>query len=119
MDALILPHYIIPKILFTGVEDLEKHLTVFNAQMIISGGTNAIYCKMFMGTFTSTTLQWFSGLPDSHITSSDQFSKLFREQFSVNQTKPPFSFDLFNVKQRQGESLKNYLNRFWAFTVKL
>jgi len=74
---------------------------------------------MFMGTFTGTTLQWFSGLPDDHITSFDQFSELFREQFFVNQAQPLISFDLFNVKQRQGESLKNYLSRFWAFTVKL
>ena len=44
---------------------------------------------------------------------------MFREQFSVNQAQPLISFDLFNVKQRQGESLKNYLNRFWAFIVKL
>jgi len=119
MDALVSPHYIMPKIVFTGVEDPENHLSVFNAQMIIYGGKDAIHCKIFMGTFIGTTLQWFSCLLDSHITSFDQFSELFREQFFVNQTKPPISFDLFNVKQRQGKSLKNYLNRFWAFTVKL
>jgi len=112
MDALVPPHYITPKIVFTGGEDPENHLTTFNAQMIIYGGTNAVYCKMFMGTFTGTTLQWFSVLPDDHITSFDQFYELFREQFSVNQTKPPISFDLFSVKQRQRESLKTYFNMF-------
>ena len=40
---------------------------------------------MFMGT----TLQWFSGFPDGHISSFDQFSELFREQFIVNQAQPP------------------------------
>ncbi|XP_068498551.1 uncharacterized protein [Phaseolus vulgaris] len=87
--------------------------------MIIYGGIDAIQCKMFMGTFTSTTLQWFSGLPDGHITSFDQFSELFTEQFSINQVKPPILYDLFNVRQREGESMKNYLNRSWALTVKL
>ena len=53
---------------------------------------------MFIGTFTGTTLQWFSGLPDGHITFFDQFFELFREQFYVNQAKPLISFDLFNVK---------------------
>jgi len=72
-----------------------------------------------MSTFTGTTLQWFSGLLDGHITSFVQFSKLFREQFSVNQIKPPMLYDLFNVRQREGESSKDYLNRFRALTVRL
>jgi len=56
MDALLLTNYITPKIVFMGVEDPKSHLTAFNAHMIISGGTNAIHCKMFMGTFTGTPL---------------------------------------------------------------
>jgi len=52
---------------------------------------------MFMGTFMGTTLQWFSGLLDGHITFFDQFAELFREKFIVNQAQPLVSFDLFNV----------------------
>jgi len=78
MDEFVSPYYITPNIIFTGVEDPENHLTAFNAQMIIYEGINVIHCKMFMGTFTGTMLQWFSGLPDGHITSFDQFSELFR-----------------------------------------
>jgi len=79
MDDVIPANYITPKITFIGVEDPESHLTVFNAQIIISGGIDVIHCKMFMGTLTGMTLQWFVGLPDGHITSFDQFSELFRE----------------------------------------
>jgi len=67
MDVIIPANYITLKIVFMGVEDPKSHLMAFNAQMIISGGTKAIHCKMFMGTFTGTTLQWFSGLLDGHI----------------------------------------------------
>lgn len=56
MGALIPANYITPKIVFMGVEDPESHLTTFNDQMIILGGTNSIHCKMFMGTFTCTTM---------------------------------------------------------------
>jgi len=64
------PHYITPKIaLLSGVEDPKNHLTTFKAQMIISGGSDAIRCMMLMGTFTGTTLQWFSGILNGHITS--------------------------------------------------
>jgi len=99
MDEPVPPHYITPKIaFFTGIEDLENHLTEFNAQMIISGGSDVIQCKMSMGTFTGTTLQWLSRIPDAQITSFPQFSRMFREQFSINKVKPLRLYDLFNIK---------------------
>jgi len=119
MDAVIPASFITPKIVFTGAEDPEAHLTTFNAQMMISGGTNVVHCKMFMGMYTGTMLQWFVGLPDDHITSFDQFSRSFKEQFIVNQAQPPVPFDPFGVKQRQGEPLKDFLNKFGTFVVKL
>ena len=71
MDVILLTSFMTPKIVFTGTEDPEAHLTASNTHMMISGGTDAMHCKMFMGTFTGITLQWFIGLPDGHITSSD------------------------------------------------
>jgi len=116
----VLPHYNTPKIAsFTRREDPENHLTTLNAQMIVSGGTYVIRCKMFMSTFIGTTLQWLSGLLDGHITSFAQISRLFRKKFSVKKVKPPKLYDLFNVRQREEELLKDYLNKFWALTVRL
>jgi len=43
------------------------------------------------------------GFLDGHIISFDQFSKLFREQFFVNQANPLILYELFNVKQRRGK----------------
>jgi len=74
---------------------------------------------MFIGTFTGTTLQWFSGIPDGQITSFPQFSRMFREQLSVNKVKPPRLYDLFSIRQREGEALKDYLNRFCMVRVRL
>ena len=87
--------------------------------MSISGGSYAIWCKMLMDTFTGTTLQWFTGIPDGHITSFPQFSKLFIEQFPTNKVKPLKLYDLFNVKKKEGEELKDYLNRFCVIRVRL
>jgi len=120
MKEPVSQHYITPKIsLFSGVEDPESHLKEFQAQMIIFGGSDAIRCKMLMDTFTRTTLQWFSGIPDGHITSFPQFSRMFKEQFSANKVNPPRLYDLLNVKQREGESIKEYLNRYCAVSVRL
>jgi len=74
MDTVIPASFMVPKLTFTGVEDPEAHITAFHTQMMISGGTDAIHCKLFMGTFSGTALDWFISLPDGHITSFDQFS---------------------------------------------
>jgi len=79
MNVVIPTNFMIPKITFTGIEDPEAHITTFHTQMMISGGTDVMHYKLFMGTFSSTMLNWFISLPDGHITSFDQFSTLFRE----------------------------------------
>ena len=43
-----------------------------------------MHCKLFMSTLSGIALDWFVSLPDEHITSFDQFSMLFREQYIVN-----------------------------------
>ncbi|XP_068466383.1 uncharacterized protein [Phaseolus vulgaris] len=64
-------------------------------------------------------MDWFISLPNSHITSFQKLSQLFREQYLANRATPPVSYDLFDVKQYQGETLKEYINRFGAQVVKV
>ncbi len=72
-----------------------------------------------MSTLTGMTMDWFVSLPEGHITSFTQLSQLFREQYLANRAPPPVSYDLFDVKQYQGETLKEYISRFWAHVVKV
>jgi len=37
---------------------------------------------------------------------------LFREQYLISRAPPAISYDVFDIKQYQGESLKEFLNRF-------
>jgi len=114
MDVVIPATIVVPKATFIGVEEPEAHLTAFHTQMMLSGGSDVVHCQLFMSTHTGTTLDWFISLPDGHITSIEQFSTLFREQYIVNRAPPPVSYNLFDVRQYQGESLKDFLNRFEA-----
>jgi len=79
MDAMIPATFVGPKATFTGVEDLEAHLTAFHTQMMLVGGSDAVRCKLFMSTLAGTVMDWFISLPDGHVTSFTQLSKLFRE----------------------------------------
>ncbi|XP_068486975.1 uncharacterized protein [Phaseolus vulgaris] len=64
-------------------------------------------------------MDWFISLPEGHVTSFAQLSQLFREQYLANRTPAPVSYDLFDVKQLQGETLKEYISRFGAQVVKV
>jgi len=108
-----------PKVTFTGMEDPETHLTAFHTQMMLVGGSDAVKCKLFMSTLTGIAMDWFISLPNGHITSFAQLSQLFREQYLANRAPLPVSYDLFDVRQYQGETLKQYINRFGAQVVKV
>jgi len=119
MDVAIRATFVGSKATFTGMEDPEAHLIAFHTQVMLIGGSNAVRCKLFMSTLVGTTMEWFISLPDGHVTSFTQLSKLFREQYIANRAPPPNSYDLFDVRQYQGETLKEFVNRFGAQVVRV
>jgi len=44
---------------------------------------------------------------------------VIQRQYLANRAPPPVSYDLFDVKQYQGETLKEYISRFGAHVVKV
>jgi len=82
--------------------------------MMLVGGSDVARFKLFMSTLVGTTMDWFISLPDGHVTSFLQLTKLFREQYIANRAPPSISYDLFYVRKYQGESLMEFLNRFWG-----
>jgi len=43
MNVVILATSMGPKVTFTGVEDPEANLTTFHTQMMLTGGSDAVY----------------------------------------------------------------------------
>ena len=89
--------------------------TAFHMQMMLVGSSDAVRCKLFMSTLTGMAMDWCISLLDGHVTSFAQLSQLFREQYITNRAPSPVSYDFFDVKQYQGETLKEYINRFQPF----
>ena len=69
------------------------------SKMVLVGDSDAARCKLVMSTLTGMAMDWFISLPNGHITSFQQLSQLFREQYLANRAPPPVSYDLFDVKQ--------------------
>ena len=107
LETVIPNTFVGPKVTFTGMEDPEAHLTAFHTQMMLVGGSDAVRCKLFMSTLTGMAMDWFISLPYGHITFFAQLSQLFREQYLANRAPLLVSYDLFDVKQYQGETLND------------
>jgi len=119
MDVVIPDTFVEPKVTFTGTEDPKAHLTAFHTQMMLVGGSDVVRCKLFMSTLLGTTMDWFISLLDGHVTSFPQLTKLFKAQYIANRAPPSISYDLFDIRQYLGESLKEFLHRFKAQVVRL
>jgi len=78
MDTVIPATLVGPKVTFTGTEDPEAHLTAFHTQMMLVGVPDAVRCKLFLSTLVGTVMEWFISLPDGHVTSFPQLTKLFK-----------------------------------------
>ncbi|XP_057418598.1 uncharacterized protein LOC130712801 [Lotus japonicus] len=87
--------------------------------MLISAASDAVKCRMFPATFKGTTTAWFTTLPRGSITNFRDFSSKFLVQFSASKTKQVTIEDLYNVRESKGETLKQYVKRFSAASVKI
>ncbi|XP_073039446.1 uncharacterized protein [Primulina eburnea] len=56
--------------------------------------------------------RWFEGLAPQNIRCFEDFQKVFLHQFSSSKKYKKTAFSLFEVKQRQDETLRAYLKRF-------
>jgi len=95
---------------FSRNTDPNCHLKTFNAQMLISGGSDGAHCKVFIGTLTGITLKWFRSLPWSSITFFIVLTRTFLERFAANRSKAPKMADLFDIRQGADEPLRDYLD---------
>ncbi|XP_057445498.1 uncharacterized protein LOC130737687 [Lotus japonicus] len=104
---------------YRGKTDPKDHLLYFNTKMVISSASDAVKCRMFPSTFKGTTMAWFTTLPRGSFTNFRDFSSKFLVQFSASKIKQVTIDDLYNIRQSKGETLKQYVRRFSATSVKI
>ena len=69
-------------------------------------------CRVFTITLTSGAKKWLKSMTPGSITSWQQLSTSFLQQFQATKQFAIPLAHLGNVKQKNGESLKSYLNHF-------
>ena len=104
---------------FDGVKDPIDHLNTYKNQMDRHGYQDPVRCRAFSITLKGLALAWFNRLPPSSISSFRELSIAFVSHFVGARTYTKPSYHLLTIKQGSQESLRSYVQRFNAESLKV
>ena len=104
---------------FDGVRDPIDNLNTYKIQTELHGYQDPVRCRAFATTLKGPALDWFNRLPPSSIPSFRELSIAFVSHFIGARTYRKLSYHLLTVKQGSQESLKSYVQRFNAESLKI
>ena len=104
---------------FDGVKDPVDHLNTYKNQMELHGYQDLVRCRAFATTLKGPALAWFNRIPPSSISSFRELSVAFVSHFIEARTYRKPSYHLLTIKQGSQESLKSYVQRFNAESLKI
>ncbi|GKV18335.1 hypothetical protein SLEP1_g28734 [Rubroshorea leprosula] len=102
---------------YDGSGDPDEHLHTYQAIMRIQNANDAMMYKVFPTTLKSTARRWYHKLPRHSIDSYFQLAKLFSNKFTSQRKIKRTATELMQVNQREGESLRDYMQRFNKATL--
>ena len=104
---------------FDGTKDPIDHLNTYKNQMELHGYQDLVRCRAFSITLKGPTLAWFNRLPLSSVSSFRELSIAFVSHFIRARTYRKPSYHLLTIKQSSQESLRSYVQRFNAESLKV
>ncbi|GKV32493.1 hypothetical protein SLEP1_g41093 [Rubroshorea leprosula] len=102
---------------YDGSGDPDEHLHTYQAIMRIQNANDAMMCKVFPATLKSTAKRWYHKLPRHSIDSYSQLAKLFSNKIVSPREIKRTATELMQVHQKEGESLRDYMQRFNKATL--
>ncbi|GKV49108.1 hypothetical protein SLEP1_g55875 [Rubroshorea leprosula] len=96
---------------YDGTKDPDDHLHVFCSVMQAQNALNALMCKIFPSTSRGNAQTWYYSFLLNSISLYAKLVASFATKFSSRRLIRKTTSELIWVAQREGESLKNYMNR--------
>ncbi|KAL0455923.1 UNVERIFIED_CONTAM: hypothetical protein Slati_0931500 [Sesamum latifolium] len=97
---------------YDGTTDPVEHLASFENAALLHRYTDGIKCCVFFTTFARAAQTWFNQLSAGAIGSFQEFRSLFLHQFAISRKLRKTELSLSAVRQKDNETLKEYLQRF-------
>lgn len=97
---------------YLGKSDPESHVNAYYGSMIMMGLSDAVICRAFFSTLGGRAAEWFRTLEPGSIENFHQLSAQFVKRFGVHKTQRRHFTHLNTLKQREGEALTHYIERW-------
>ena len=104
---------------FDGTKDPIDHLNTYKNQMELHGYQVPVRCRAFVITLKGPALAWFNRLPHFSISSFTELSIAFVSHFIGARMYRKPSYHLLTIKQSSQESLRSYVQKFNAESLKV
>ena len=104
---------------FDGTKDPVDHLNTYKNQMELHEYQDPVRCRAFAITLKGPALAWFNRIPPSSVSSFRELSIAFVSHFIGARTYRKSSYHLLTIKQSPQESLRSYVQRFNAESLKV
>nr|XP_023882027.1 uncharacterized protein LOC111994388 [Quercus suber] len=113
LECPLPPKFRLPQLEFyDGTKDPLDHRGAFKTILNLQQTLDEVIYRSFPATFRGAVRVWFSKLPASSIENFEQLSDSFVCHFISRQRHKRPTFYLLTVRQQEGESLRDYVNRF-------
>ena len=97
---------------YDGTRDPFDHISTFKTTMHLQGVPDEIMCRAFPTTLKGLARVWFSKIPPNSVSSFEELSKLFVNNFIREQRHKHSSSSLLTIEQGENESLRSFITRF-------
>ena len=97
---------------YDEARDLFDHIATFKTILHLQGVPDEIMCRAFPTTVKGPAQVWFSKIPPNLVSSFEELSKLFVNNFIRGQRHKRSSSSLLTIEQGENESLRSFITHF-------
>nr|GEX07213.1 reverse transcriptase domain-containing protein [Tanacetum cinerariifolium] len=97
---------------YDGTGDPEDHVKVFQAAAQVKRWAMPTWCHMFNSTLIGAARVWFDELPPESIDGYKDMKAAFLSYFMQQKKYVKDPMEIHNIKQRDGETLEDFMERF-------
>nr|GEZ75173.1 reverse transcriptase domain-containing protein [Tanacetum cinerariifolium] len=97
---------------YDGTGDPEDHVNFFQAAAQVERWAMPTWCHMFNSTLIGAARVWFDELPPESIDGYKDMKAAFLSYFMQQKKYVKDPVEIHNIKQRDGETLEDFMERF-------
>nr|GEV57801.1 reverse transcriptase domain-containing protein [Tanacetum cinerariifolium] len=104
---------------YDGMGDPEDHVKIFQTAAQVERWAMPTWCHMFNPTLIGAAIVWFDELPPESIDSYKDLKAAFLAYFMQQKKYVKDPVEIHNIKQKDGETIEDFMERFKVETGRM